>query len=156
VLPKASAGAELRVGWIAGWLVIELQAAGWLARSKRVQALDGAGGDFALFGVNLVAGYRAALWAGGQGRLALGAGGKRMKATGFGVSRPGSATGYWAGALAEASLAQALGSNGLSLALRAGADLPLNPPRFAIRGVGPVHRPGPIAGFVALGLELQF
>lgn len=154
-LPKPSVGGELRVGVRVDWFALELQFSGWVRRSEQAKQLAGAGGEFELFGVGLVVGYEATLWGGGQGRLGVGAAGRRMSATGYGVSDPGSATGYWPAALLEASVAQNL-SQGLALRLRSGADLPLNPPRFAIRGVGVVHRPAPVEGFVALGLELLF
>jgi hypothetical protein len=106
-------------------------------------------------GANLLAGYRMPPWEGGEFRLALGFAGRRMQATGFGVSDPGSATGYWAGALGELSAAQHV-SPAVLLRVRGGVELPFDRPRFAIRGATVVHEVGAVAGFVALGLELQF
>lgn len=79
----------------------------------------------------------------------------RLHAAGFGVSEPGQAERPWVAASAGALLVWAPYGR-LGLTLRADLVVPLTRPTFVIEDLGPVHRPGDVAGRASLGLEYAF
>jgi hypothetical protein len=79
----------------------------------------------------------------------------RLHAAGFGVSEPGEGERPWAAASAGGLLVWSpLGR--LGFALRVDLVVPLTRPTFVIEDLGPVHRPGDVAGRASIGLEYAF
>jgi hypothetical protein len=152
-LPYASLGAELRIGLHLPSWALEARGAAFWPRDAESQTEPGAGGRFWLREAGVLACGMSATKPSfvacvGPSLLA-------MQGRAFGVSDVEQASALWVAASVEGA---ALFPFSSVFALRAmvGADVSVRQPTFAIRGVGPIHRPSFIAARGALGLEVRF
>ncbi len=153
VLPGAAMGLQLRAGAETSNWSVEARGEAWLPRRKVSDDSLGAGGDFRLLGADLRACYQRSERLGFG--LCGGPGLRRMRAEGFGVSDPDSATAVWP-ALALEIFARLPIWKALGLRAAASGEFPFRPPTFRLAGLGDVHTPSSIAGQVDLGVELHF
>jgi hypothetical protein len=154
-LPDWGYGARLRLGLEIDRWSVELAYGAWLPRSGESQALRGAGGNFTLMQLGLGGCYQSSP----AGRFSVqGCAGPAlvgMRAAGFGVTDPGHATALWPALFAEAAL-RARATHSVGARLGVGGLAHLDPPTFALRNVGSVHRPRSLGAQAELGLELVF
>jgi hypothetical protein len=154
-LPAWGYGEHLRLGLEVERWSLELAYGAWLPRSSRSEALAGAGGNFTLMEASLGGCYQSSR----SGRFSVqGCGGPVlvwMRGAGFGVTDSGQATALWGALFAEAAL-RARATRSVAVRLGVGGLAHLDRPRFALRNVGPVHRPHSLAAQAELGLEVLF
>jgi hypothetical protein len=153
-LPGGSAGARLTLGVGFRRLSIELSGTGWLTRERVSDEELDAGGRFSLWSGHLLACYD--LFSGSLGLGGcLGAGARRMRGEGFGVSEPGSASGTWAALLTQWYASLPL-TKELAFRAAAGTEFPFRPPTFNLAGLGRVYSPNSVAAELSMGLRLKF
>jgi hypothetical protein len=153
-LPGAGFGAAGSAVLTLAALQLELGFTGLPSRSAHLAARPTAGGD-----VSLLAGTAAACWNAlpkGIFELApcLGWEVGDLRASGFGVTSPGSGDTLWSAARTGARFAWSPLAR-LAFFLRAEAIVPVTRPTFVLQSVGAVFRPGPAAGRAGLGIELR-
>jgi hypothetical protein len=157
-VPTAAPGGELHAG--AGWGVFRWAAYGalWPTSSKTVATLaDGrdVGGSFRLLAFGARACIEPPIFSGShRPHLFFCAGPEvdSMRGRGFGVTVPSEGTKIWLSASGGLEGSLALGGP-FRLGLAAFAVVPSIRERFALEGVGEVHRPGAVAWRGALGFE---
>ncbi|MCA9625892.1 MAG: hypothetical protein KC731_43015, partial [Myxococcales bacterium] len=155
VTPKANAGGALRLGLRYDWLQVFAEGALWLPVQATVE--DGpAGGDLALQTLGLVGcGGTSVGWEplrmGGCARVLL----ARVRAEGFGVTRPGAATGLWLG-LGPGGFATVELTPWLAARVELAALVAATRPRWLLRNVGELGDPGVITLHGGLGLDVTF
>jgi hypothetical protein len=155
VLPSVSLGGELRAGLLfSGWS-LEGRAAAWLPRRAESSSLAGAGGEFTLLDAGILGCLRSAPWEAPSIQLCAGPVLLSLRGEGYGVQTPAHDEALFAGAAAEGALLIAISPH-LSLRPALGALVPFDRPTFAIRAVGPIHRPSAAAARASLGFEVKF
>lgn len=150
----AAPGLGLRAGWGARFSG-ELRADLWTERQKTSPADASTGGTFDLATFTAVACGRARRTRRLVPGLCAGVELLRAHAAGFGVSDPGSATGWWAAAVVEANGRLRISTHNAVRAAFSGV-IPLGRPTFALVGVGTVYQPALVALQAALGWEVDF
>jgi hypothetical protein len=127
----------------------------WASRQADSAAEPSAGGSFTAVDVGAAGCFNARSERRLAPSLCVGADLNRVAASGFGVTDPGHATGYWLAGFVEGAgrwFVTPRGSVRLSLmALVAGGR-----PQFSLAGVGPVFQPPILATRCSLGWELDF
>jgi hypothetical protein len=151
-------GAGLGLGAGLGRETLQLRALATLLLEQRA-TLDagrapGAGADLALAAAALS--VCAAPFATGSSWSLAGCAGwelGRLSGEGTGVVRPHTGAALWSAPRADATLAWALGSTGLELGVMLTLAVPLVRDDFVLAGLGSVHRPAPVVGRAALGIN---
>jgi hypothetical protein len=77
----------------------------------------------------------------------------RLSGEGTGVSSPHAGAAFWSAPRFDATLGWALGSTGLELGAMLTLAVPLVRDDFVLGGLGSVHRPAPVVGRAALGIN---
>jgi hypothetical protein len=155
-LERPGAGVALGAGL--GRETLQLRALATLLLEQRA-TLDagrapGAGADLALAAAALS--LCAAPFATGSRWSVAGCAGwelGRLSGEGTGVLRPVAGAALWSAPRADATLAWALGSTGLELGAMFTLAVPLVRDDFVLAGLGSVHRPAPVVGRAALGIN---
>jgi hypothetical protein len=155
LLPGASVGLELRLGWAEAHLQGELRASAWSSKSAASPADPSTGGTFDLSDAGGAGCVRALPSHFVTPAVCLGGLVMRLHGVGSGVSDPGRATAWWPGAFAEANVYLHIT---VRHGLRAAAEgiVPIGRPTFALAGVGSVWRPSAVAARGILGWEVHF
>lgn len=154
-LPGGSAGAGALLAATIGRARLEVDAAGWLARSADLEGAPGVGGSFSLLGASA----RACVVIGDRARVHLapflGAAVGHERASGYGASVTRDGEGWLAGPLAGAALFVPVAG---PLAVRAlvEGEAALVRPRFVIVDGGAVHAPPALLARLAIGPEVSF
>lgn len=150
-LPGAGPGVGVGASLVRDRVHIDLSAAHWFARDRTADGAMDAGGRFTLQAASVRGCWRVISRAGACVGAELGA----LSGRGVGAIEEGEGRTLWvapvAGVLADYALTSVLG-------LSAGAEyaLALRRPRFVLTGLGEVHRPGPGALRLYLGLEARW
>lgn len=79
----------------------------------------------------------------------------RLAGTGLNVARPQTRAALWAAGRADAGVARRVSADA-AVFLRLGVAVPMARPAFVLDESRVVHRPGPVAGSLAAGIELGF
>jgi hypothetical protein len=159
-LPVPALGVELRAGLWLKRLRLEARAEYWPAQRKEVAPLTSGeipGATFTLLALGLEACLEAFNEpATSRFGLAFCTGPEidRLNAVGFGVSVPAQGTKAWLSFSAGIEGRVAV-TNRVNLFLNLASVLPSEREHFALRGVGEVHRPSPLAARAGLGFELE-
>jgi hypothetical protein len=154
-LPDWGYGARLRLGLEVDRWSLVLAYGAWLPHSSRSEALAGAGGNFTLMEASLGGCFQSSRSARFSIQVCGGPVLVGMRGAGFGVTDPGQATALWGALFAEAAL-RARATRSVAARLGIGGLAHLDRPRFALRNVGPVHRPHSLAAQAELSLEVLF
>lgn len=150
-LPASSLGVQAAARWHLGLATLEAHGAWWPGTSATLYERPSVGGDFSL----VAAGLLGCLSTQTLGVSAcFGPELDHMTGEGKGVTDPGQGSATWMGVLGAVRADVPITSR-LSLALQAGAMVPLQRHEFVIEGAGVVHRPAPVAARVGLGLVLE-
>jgi hypothetical protein len=154
LLPDAALGARVEAGLGWRWLWLIARATIFPEASRAAFGASGAGGDVQLSAAGLGLCAR-----GGRGRWGargcLGADAERTRARGFGVSETTAVVAWWGSAWAAASAELRLHRHFAFTLEVEGAAL-YERPTFGIRGVPSMFTTAPVAGTLAVGVEVPF
>lgn len=151
-LPAVSGGPSLALTVAHGLLRVELGAA-WVAPRQGLAAA-GKGGDIDLaFGSLAVGAEARTRWidVGGLAGVEIGV----LRAQGFGVTTPASASPPWVAVTLLGTLRRRLGAR-WNVVATVGAALPLLRPRFVLDGIGAVQQPAALGLRAHAGVEFAF
>jgi hypothetical protein len=154
-LPGAGFGVAGTVAVTLAALRIEVGVGGLPLRDALVSAPKGAGGHVSLVTGDALLCYDVLPRSAFELSPCAGYEGGWLHAAGFGVKSPGSGSDFWS-AVRAGGLFTWSPVPRFALSLRGEAVVPFVRPTFVLENVGPVYRPGPVSGRLALGAEARF